>query len=731
MPTPTLPIQTLATANTFRQWLARTNTVIDLLNSNTVLISGYTVNGAFAVSKDAITSLTVANSLFINSSATFLKDNPVTISSNVTVNASATSMTISANTFSIYSPNGTFVNASAITLNASPLTTTSNVAITNASASFTVSANTLLSGPVTISNTTVFTTNTVYAKVVQISGDGVANVSLSTSSENNYNPTGLDTASVLQVQPLTTNLILTGLTAPTTLTSNTGAKVLYLYNTSGTYKITLKSANGSSDAINQFKVASDSDYDVLPGASVALLYTNYLKKWVPLSQAATGFLSLSVSGSSTLSGTLSVAANATFNANVVANTTTNTLYVDVVNNRVGVGRIPGVGFHVNTIALFDANVTTSQSLSAASVLVGANVTINTSAMLLGNTTANTLIQSTQISVANSTGSAALTPVQLTLGTMLANTTGFFAGANVSLGPTALTVGNTSANATVNSTIVTLANTSGRVNVSATSVTTGNTVVNSTTVFSNTLKVGDTTSNLAFTGNSTLTITVSGVPSTRDLAALPPTGTVVMYAGAAAPTGWLLCTGTSVARAAYPDLFTVVGTTYGNTSATTFNLPDLRSRFPMGVAGGAGTSLGNTGGSSTHSHTITVTSNGAHTHTYSGSTGTAGNHDHTFTTSTDGSHTHTVSGTTSTESTGAQLVSTGEYDAAGASHTHTFSETTSTAGSHSHSGQTTTAGSHSHTVSGTTDTDGSHSHAASSSTESSLPPYLALNYIIKT
>lgn len=56
----------------------------------------------------------------------------------------------------------------------------------------------------------------------------------------------------------------------------------------------------------------------------------------------------------------------------------------------------------------------------------------------------------------------------------------------------------------------------------------------------------------------------------------------MYAGAAAPSGWLLCDGSAVSRTTYSTLFAVVGTTYGvGDGSTTFNIPDLQGRFPMG------------------------------------------------------------------------------------------------------------------------------------------------------
>lgn len=68
----------------------------------------------------------------------------------------------------------------------------------------------------------------------------------------------------------------------------------------------------------------------------------------------------------------------------------------------------------------------------------------------------------------------------------------------------------------------------------------------------------------------------------------PTGALHAYGGATAPTGWLLCDGTAVSRTVYADLYLAVGTTYGvGDGSTTFNVPDLRGRMPVGYAASGG------------------------------------------------------------------------------------------------------------------------------------------------
>tara|TARA_B100001287_G_scaffold101106_1_gene85060 strand:+ start:31074 stop:33101 length:2028 start_codon:yes stop_codon:yes gene_type:complete len=64
----------------------------------------------------------------------------------------------------------------------------------------------------------------------------------------------------------------------------------------------------------------------------------------------------------------------------------------------------------------------------------------------------------------------------------------------------------------------------------------------------------------------------------------PVGTVVPFAGTTAPSGWLLCDGSSQLRTTYSTLFTSIGTTYGADTSQTFNLPDLRGRGVVGALG---------------------------------------------------------------------------------------------------------------------------------------------------
>lgn len=105
----------------------------------------------------------------------------------------------------------------------------------------------------------------------------------------------------------------------------------------------------------------------------------------------------------------------------------------------------------------------------------------------------------------------------------------------------------------------------------------------------------------------------------------PPGTMLDYAGASVPAGFLLCDGSALSRTTYAALFSAIGTTWGvGDGSTTFNLPDARRRTSIGSGGtGTGTignAVGDTGGE--ENHTLTVGEIPSHTHQYSSREGTA-------------------------------------------------------------------------------------------------------------
>ena len=130
------------------------------------------------------------------------------------------------------------------------------------------------------------------------------------------------------------------------------------------------------------------------------------------------------------------------------------------------------------------------------------------------------------------------------------------------------------------------------------------------VLGTTTLLGGLAGDLAVSGNVTADdITVNGSSQ-----AYPPVGSMMQYAGAVAPVGWLLCNGQPCSQATYAQLFGVIGYTYGGTTPS-FNVPDMRSRVPIGAGQGAGLSnygLNQQGGN----ETVTLTTNQMPVHSHS-------------------------------------------------------------------------------------------------------------------
>ena len=95
------------------------------------------------------------------------------------------------------------------------------------------------------------------------------------------------------------------------------------------------------------------------------------------------------------------------------------------------------------------------------------------------------------------------------------------------------------------------------------------------------------------------------------------GIIKLFAGNFAPRGWAFCAGQTLAISSNTALFSILGTTYGGNGTTTFCLPDLRGRVPVGVTNTGGSplstyTLGEVTG--TENNTLLVNNLPPHTHT---------------------------------------------------------------------------------------------------------------------
>jgi len=229
------------------------------------------------------------------------------------------------------------------------------------------------------------------------------------------------------------------------------------------------------------------------------------------------------------------------------------------------------------------------------------------------------------------------------------------------------------------------------------------------------------------------------------ALMNPIGEIKMWPTTTAPTNWGLCNGQAISRATYATLFALIGTTFGaGDGSTTFNLPDMQQRIPIGktAAGGLST-IGTTTGSWDHTHgpgTLQVSSHdhssgtltvASHTHgagslqvaSHSHGPGTLAVASHThddgsLAADSDGSHTHT--GTTSEHAGHTHGLSVAGSELSGDQDSFSFVEASETGsgGIHTHTFTTDSGGSHTHGISGST---GSAAPAVSSGTTATTAP----------
>src|SRR4029450_8443462 len=100
---------------------------------------------------------------------------------------------------------------------------------------------------------------------------------------------------------------------------------------------------------------------------------------------------------------------------------------------------------------------------------------------------------------------------------------------------------------------------------------------------------------------------------------PFLGQIQLFGFGWAPVGWALCNGQLLSISSNTALFSLLGTTYGGNGQTTFALPDLRGRVPVGQGQGPGLSnvdLGEQAG--VESVSLNGNQNGQHNHPVSAS-----------------------------------------------------------------------------------------------------------------
>ncbi len=193
----------------------------------------------------------------------------------------------------------------------------------------------------------------------------------------------------------------------------------------------------------------------------------------------------------------------------------------------------------------------------------------------------------------------------------------------------------------------------------------------------------------------------------------PVGTVLPFAGSSAYVdanldGWLVCDGRPLQQAQYPELFAVIGTTYGSNGGQ-FLIPNLKGRFPVGFDNQQTefNTTGKTGGSK--SSTLKSENLAAHAHGINFTnieTDPAGKHTHKLdypkSSDEDGNGFVSIMGDDDNQGDNWKLVTNGPKTTEDGEHTHKFN------------------------IQGTTDSYG----GVNPTPFTNLPPYLTMSFIIK-
>lgn len=232
----------------------------------------------------------------------------------------------------------------------------------------------------------------------------------------------------------------------------------------------------------------------------------------------------------------------------------------------------------------------------------------------------------------------------------------------------------------------------------------------------------------------------------------PTGIIIMSAETITPSGWLSCDGSAVSKTTYADLYALVGVNaFGSDTSTDFYLPNFNVATPVFPIGASGTkAVHSTGGAANHAHGNVAITNSISTeslvhdhdtsfanpdHSHSNSNATVSN-------ANDGDHNHGINGANTAGATSNTTANTGGGSTVIGGHSHGINAPSTNGGggaAHNWTGMSTgniAAGvtNHNHTITGNSTTShnhtGSHPTAATSS-GANIPPYLMIQFIIKT
>ena len=372
---PTLPLTTLATTNTFRDWLTRTNNIIDILNSSVLASTG--VGGApigeFTIGSgvDTTSSLTIAGGKFFANATGITLQGTSIFGANLTVNSTASNTVIGSgqthlvssrtvvNGVNLYSNATSTFNGAVVLTTTTPLTVGGIGTFSNL-VNFTGNS-IVVSGNTSIGGNTIITGNTTIGGNLTVSGTITGAATFSGALvDGDFTVTGKITV------------------------QGTGSSLAGTVNALGTFGIT-----GAGNALSTFGITGAGNALSTFGITGA---ANALSTF-GISGAGNALSTFGITGAANALSTLGVTANATFSANVYANTAAGDkyLYTDkiVAYNNFSLAGSGSVMFLANNTTLQPATVEERViplgTLSSTQTLSLANGTVITATLSTGAT----------------------------------------------------------------------------------------------------------------------------------------------------------------------------------------------------------------------------------------------------------------------------------------------------------------------------------------------------------
>ena len=360
---PTLPLTALTTTNTFRDWLTRTNNIIDILNSSVLASTevGGAPIGTFTIGSgvDTTSSLTIAGGKFFANATGITLQGTSIFGANLTVNSTASNTVIGSgqthlvssrtvvNGVNLYSNATSTFNGAVVLTTTTPLTVGGIGTFSNL-VNFTGNS-IVVSGNTSIGGNTIITGNTTIGGNLTVSGTITGAATFSGALvDGDFTVTGKITV------------------------QGTGSSLAGTVNALGTFGIT-----GAGNALSTFGIT---------GAANAL-------STFGISGAGNALSTFGITGAANALSTLGVTANATFSANVYANTAAGDkyLYTDkiVAYNNFALAGSGSVMFLANNTTLQPATVEERViplgTLSSTQTLSLANGTVITATLSTGAT----------------------------------------------------------------------------------------------------------------------------------------------------------------------------------------------------------------------------------------------------------------------------------------------------------------------------------------------------------